>query len=69
MFSSRGPAISGNSMSASRSLTRTRRTVHDGFEHAGVVERPSPLIDELFDWTRDRFAGLPVAEGCTTTER
>lgn len=40
-----------------------------GFEHAGVVERPSPLIDELFDWTRDRFAGIPVAEGCTTTER
>ncbi|KAA9089496.1 alpha/beta fold hydrolase [Microbacterium radiodurans] len=43
--------------------------IYDGFEHAGVVERPSPLIDELFDWTRDRFAGLPVAEGCTTTER
>ncbi|MDD7961221.1 alpha/beta fold hydrolase [Microbacterium thalli] len=40
-----------------------------GYEHAGVIERPSPLIDELFDWTRDRFAGVPVADGCTTTER
>ncbi|MEH3089843.1 MAG: DUF308 domain-containing protein [Microbacterium arborescens] len=40
-----------------------------GYEHAGVIERPSPLIDELFDWTRDRFAGIPVADGCTTTER
>ena len=41
--------------------------IYDGYEHAGVVERPSPLLDELFEWTRARFAGEPVAEGCTTT--
>lgn len=43
--------------------------IYTGFEHAGVVERPSPLIEELFDWTRDRFEGVPVSEGCTTVER
>lgn len=41
--------------------------IYDGFEHAAVVERPSPLIEELIDWTRARFAGEPVEEGCRTT--
>jgi uncharacterized membrane protein HdeD (DUF308 family)/alpha-beta hydrolase superfamily lysophospholipase len=43
--------------------------IYDGYEHAGVVERPSPLLTELVDWTRDRFAGLPVAEECSTTRQ
>lgn len=43
--------------------------IYDGYEHAGVVERPSPLLTELVDWTRDRFAGVPVADGCATTRR
>ncbi len=43
--------------------------IYDGYEHAGVVERPSPLLDDLVSWTSDRFAGIPVAEECTTTRR
>ena len=43
--------------------------IYEGYEHTAVVERPSPLLVELVDWTRDRFAGLPVAEGCATTRR
>lgn len=41
--------------------------IYDGYEHAAVVERPSPLLDQLIEWTRDRFAGEPAPEGCTTT--
>lgn len=41
--------------------------IYDGYEHAAVVERPSPLLDQLIEWTRDRFAGIPAAEGCSTT--
>jgi uncharacterized membrane protein HdeD (DUF308 family)/pimeloyl-ACP methyl ester carboxylesterase len=40
--------------------------IYDGYEHAAVVERPSPLLDELIEWTAARFAGDPVAEGCST---
>ncbi|MDJ1114300.1 lipase family protein [Microbacterium dauci] len=43
--------------------------IYDGYEHAGVVERPSPLLTELVEWTRDRFAGVPAAEGCETTRQ
>ncbi|MFS0865781.1 lipase family protein [Microbacterium sp. 179-B 1A2 NHS] len=43
--------------------------IYDGYEHAAVVERPSPLLTELVEWTRDRFAGVPVAEGCETTRQ
>lgn len=37
-------------------------------EHAQLVERPSPLIPELFEWTRARFAGEPYEMGCTRTD-
>lgn len=41
--------------------------IYDGYEHAAVVERPSPLLDELIEWTAARFAGDPVPEECSTT--
>jgi alpha-beta hydrolase superfamily lysophospholipase len=41
--------------------------IYDGYEHAGVVERPSPLLDELIEWTTARFAGKPAPEKCSTT--
>jgi uncharacterized membrane protein HdeD (DUF308 family)/alpha-beta hydrolase superfamily lysophospholipase len=42
--------------------------VYEGFQHAAVVEGYSPLIPELFEWTRARFAGEPVAiSSCTRT--
>lgn len=36
-----------------------------GMEHAALVESPSPLIPELFEWTRARFAGEPYPTECT----
>lgn len=43
--------------------------VYEGFEHAAVVEGYSPLVPELLEWTRDRFAGAPLADpGCTRTD-
>ncbi|MCM3696965.1 lipase family protein [Microbacterium oleivorans] len=41
--------------------------IYDGYEHAAVVERPSPLLEELIDWTAARFAGEPAPEECSTT--
>jgi len=43
--------------------------VYDGYEHAAVVERPSPLLDELIEWTTARFAGEPGPEKCSTTRK
>ncbi len=43
--------------------------VYNGFEHAAVVERPSPLVSELIEWTRARFAGEPIEPGCLRTEQ
>lgn len=40
-----------------------------GFQHAAVVEGYSPLIPELLEWTRARFAGEPSERGCLRTER
>ncbi|SFI49279.1 Uncharacterized membrane protein HdeD, DUF308 family [Microbacterium saccharophilum] len=40
-----------------------------GFQHAAVVEGYSPLIPELFEWTRARFAGEPTERGCLRSER
>lgn len=33
---------------------------YPGLNHVPLVEAESPLIGELIDWTRDRFAGVPV---------
>lgn len=43
--------------------------VYAGYEHARVIERPSPLRPELIEWTRARFAGEPVDPGCVRSER
>lgn len=43
--------------------------VYEGYEHARVIERPSPLLPELVEWTRARFAGELVEPGCTRTDR
>lgn len=43
--------------------------VYAGYEHARVIERPSPLRPELIEWTRARFAGEPAEPGCVRSER
>ncbi|GAA3922177.1 lipase family protein [Microbacterium invictum] len=40
-----------------------------GMEHTALVERPSPLTEELFEWTRARFAGEPYPTECTRSDR
>lgn len=40
-----------------------------GRNHVPLVEADSPLIPELLEWTRERFAGVPVSAGCTTSRR
>jgi acetyl esterase/lipase len=42
---------------------------YDGFGHVDLVlERASPLIDDLLAWTRERLDGLPPQPGCRTVE-
>ncbi|MFV0374913.1 lipase family protein [Microbacterium sp.] len=43
--------------------------VYAGYEHARVIERPSPLLLELVEWTRARFAGETVEPGCVRVDR
>ncbi|QEO09924.1 lipase family protein [Protaetiibacter larvae] len=40
-----------------------------GRDHVALVEPDSPLIPELFQWTKDRLAGEPVETGCVFSER
>lgn len=40
----------------------------EGRDHVPLVEPDSPLIPELLQWTRDRFAGIAIEQGCTRTE-
>lgn len=35
-----------------------------GLDHMGVVGADSPLIPELFDWTKARFSGQPFEPNC-----
>lgn len=42
--------------------------VYAGYEHAAVVERPSPLLEQLIEWTHARFDGEPPPAGCTRTD-
>lgn len=43
---------------------------YKGYDHVDLVADPkSPLIPDLFRWTKDRLAGLPPQPGCTTTRR
>ena len=39
--------------------------LYEGRGHTEVVEPDSPLVPELFEWTRARLAGEPVEPGCT----
>ncbi|MDQ7992345.1 MAG: lipase family protein, partial [Propionicimonas sp.] len=39
-----------------------------GRDHMPLVEPDSPLVPQLLEWTRARFAGVPVAAGCTRGE-
>lgn len=38
--------------------------VYEGRDHVPLVEPDSPLIPELLEWTRDRFAGAPTTPTC-----
>ena len=42
---------------------------YPGRDHVGLVEPDSPLIPDLLEWTRDRFAGESVADGCNVPQR
>lgn len=33
-------------------------------DHVALVEAASPLVPRLFQWTEDRFAGVPVTNSC-----
>lgn len=39
-----------------------------GITHFTIVEKGSPIDDPLLQWTADRFAGKPVADGCQRHE-
>lgn len=43
--------------------------VYDGLDHVPLVEAGSPLVPELFEWTRARFAGEPAEGGCDDVGR
>lgn len=38
--------------------------VYDGLDHIPLVEPGSPALDDLLEWTRDRFDGTPTQPGC-----
>src|SRR5690606_19164982 len=35
-----------------------------GKDHMGVVSKRSPLLDDLMQWTKDRFVGQPGSDSC-----
>jgi len=37
---------------------------YPGLDHMGVVSEGSPLLGELLEWTRARFAGEPAGDDC-----
>lgn len=51
---------------AGQSMTYVRYADRD---HMSVVAPGSPLHQDLLQWTRDRFAGVPTAAGCQMIER
>ncbi|MGO9490603.1 MAG: lipase family protein [Solirubrobacteraceae bacterium] len=42
---------------------------YSGRTHTSLTEEGSPLIGDLFEWTRLRLAGAPQAPGCRTVAR
>lgn len=39
--------------------------VYPGLDHLSVLGKDSPLVADLMDWTRARFAGARAIDGCT----
>lgn len=37
---------------------------YEGRDHVPLVEADSPLVPDLIEWTRDRFAGATATDGC-----
>ncbi len=46
-----------------------RFVAYAGRDHLSVVAPDSPFIDDLVTWTAERFAGKPVASGCSDARR
>ncbi|MGG5260621.1 lipase family protein [Phycicoccus avicenniae] len=40
--------------------------VYDGRDHVPLVEPDSPAIPELVQWTKDRLAGAPATDSCSS---
>jgi alpha-beta hydrolase superfamily lysophospholipase len=38
---------------------------YDGRDHLAIVADDSPLVGDLMEWTRARFAGTPAPAACT----
>lgn len=51
---------------AGQSMTYVR---YAGRDHMGVVAPDSAFSQDLLQWTRDRFAGVPAPGGCQVLER
>lgn len=49
-----------------QSMTYVR---YAGRDHMGVVAPDSPFSQDLLQWTRDRFAGVPAPAGCQVIDR
>jgi hypothetical protein len=48
---------------------RLEYRTYEGRDHVGVVAADSQLTQDLVEWTRDRFDGVPVPDGCRTLAR
>ncbi len=51
---------------AGQAMTYVR---YAGRDHMSLVGTGSPFGNDLLQWTRDRFAGVPVAAGCQMVQR
>lgn len=43
--------------------------IYAGADHVSLVASDARLRDDLVEWTRERFAGAPVEDGCRTISR
>jgi pimeloyl-ACP methyl ester carboxylesterase len=48
---------------------RLEYRIYDGRDHISVLAEESALIDDLVQWTKERFAGTPQPAGCQTILR
>ncbi|MGD9590031.1 MAG: alpha/beta fold hydrolase [Pyrinomonadaceae bacterium] len=44
-------------------------TTYPGRDHLTLVAGDSPLVGDLVNWTKERFEGKPLAEGCVRGQR